>query len=149
MSSAGGHLAQVLEMDSIFKKFEYLIVTENIQGTTHLEGEFNMKYLKPTTRERDLMFWCNFFVNFYKTFFILLRFKPNVIITTGSNIVVPFCYLGKIMNKKIIYILTYARINSRAKAADLIYPIADVFIVQWESAKKFYPKAKFLGGGLY
>ena len=53
------------------------------------------------------------------------------------------------MRKKIIYILSYARINSKAKAANIIYPIADEFIVQWESAQKLYPKSKFLGGGLY
>jgi hypothetical protein len=49
---------------------------------------------------------------------------------------------------KIIFIETFANRNSKTLSGKLIYPIANLFIVQWESMLKLYPKAKF-GGWIY
>ena len=46
---------------------------------------------------------------------------------------------------KIIYIETMANINRKTQTGRLIYPIADLFIVQWESMLKIYPKAIYGG----
>jgi UDP-N-acetylglucosamine:LPS N-acetylglucosamine transferase len=147
--SAGGHLAQILEMEPLFKKFKYIIVTENIEATRPLQNKYNMRFVNPAGKGRNFEFWMNFIINIIKAISIIMKFNPHVIITTGSHTAVPFCYFGKLLGKKIIYILTFARINTKAKAADIIYPIADEFIVQWESAQKLYPKSKYLGGGIY
>ena len=58
------------------------------------------------------------------------------------------CYLGKIFRSKIVYIETFANTNKKTATGRLIYPIADLFIVQWEEMLKLYPKAK-LGGSIY
>lgn len=144
--SAGGHLAQILELNELMNKYNYLIVTEDIEATKSLAHEYNIKFLRPDAKRGSFIFWRNFFKNIFISFKIILSFKPHVIITTGSHTAVPMCLLGKLMRKKVVYILSYARINSKAKSADIIYPIADLFIVQWESAKKLYPKAKYFGG---
>lgn len=144
--SAGGHLAQILELEDLRNKFNYLIVTEDLEVTRSLKGIYNMRYLKPDTKGRSFQFWINFFINFFISLKILISFKPDIVITTGSHTAVPMCMLGKLLRKKVIWILSYARINSKAKSANLVYPFADLFIVQWESAKKLYPKAKYFGG---
>ena len=41
---------------------------------------------------------------------------------------------------KIIYIETFANRNKKTATGRLIYPIADLFIVQWETQKKYYKK---------
>ena len=46
--------------------------------------------------------------------------------------------------KKVIYIETYANITKRTLAGKIVYPISDLFIVQWEEMKKFYPRAIFI-----
>ena len=56
------------------------------------------------------------------------------------------CYIGKIFGVKIVYIETFANINTKTLAGKIIYPIADKFIVQWESMKKLYPKSEYFGG---
>lgn len=144
--SAGGHLAQILELEQLMRKYNYLIVTEDIEATRPLQQEYNMRFLKPDVEGRSLIFWANFVKNFFISFKLIASFKPHVIITTGSHTAVPMCLLGKLFRKKVIWILSYARINSKAKSANIIYPIADLFIVQWEAAKKLYPRAKYLGG---
>ena len=77
-----------------------------------------------------------------------LRFreKPKVVVTTGALISFPFCVYGKLMGAKVIYIETFARVNDRSLTGRLVYPIADLFLVQWESLLELYPKAKYVGG---
>ena len=45
------------------------------------------------------------------------------------------------MGAKLIYIEVFDRIDKPTLTGKLVYPIADKFIVQWEEAKKVYPKA--------
>ena len=146
VGSAGGHLTEILELKDLRERYNYLIVTEDVVPTRPLAGKYNLQFLKPDANRSSIIFWLNFFRNFFKSLKILISFNPHVIITTGSHTAVPMCLLGKLFRKKIIWILCYARVNTKAKSADIIYPITDLFIVQWESAKRLYPKAKYFGG---
>ena len=58
------------------------------------------------------------------------------------------CYIAKLFRKKVIYIETFANIYSKTVSGKLVYPIADVFIVQWESMLHIYPKAVY-GGWIF
>ncbi len=144
--SSGGHLAQILELENIMNQYKYIIVTENVEATKPLSYKYNMKYLRANSRGRSFSFWLNTLINFFISFKILISFRPSLIITTGSHTAVPMCLLGKLFSKKVIWILSYARVNTKEKSANIIYPIADIFIVQWEAAKKLYPESKYFGG---
>ena len=76
---------------------------------------------------------------------VLKKENPDLLISTGAAVAVPFFYLAKIMGKKLIYIEVYDRIDRSTMSGKLIYPIADCFIVQWEEMKRIYPKAINLG----
>lgn len=145
VSSAGGHLAEVLMMEQLRLKYDYLIVTEDLVTTRALSESYKMKYIRPDVMGRGPKYIWNIFINFFLSFFILMRFRPKVIITTGSHTAFPMCILGKLMRVKIIYILSYARVNSKARTANLLYPLTDLFLVQWESAQKLYPKSIYKG----
>ena len=43
---------------------------------------------------------------------------------------------------------TFANKNKKTATGRLIYPIADLFIVQWKEMLKLYPKATY-GGSIY
>lgn len=146
--SDGGHLAQILELEDLFMQYDYLIVTEKSEATISLKNKFNIRFLKhrPKGNNRGVSFCMSIFSNLLLSAEILLKHYPKVIITTGSHTAVPMCILGKALSVKIVWILSYARITTRAKSADLIYPIANRFLVQWESAKKHYPKSLYMGG---
>ena len=77
--------------------------------------------------------------------YYFIKIRPKYIVTTGTHTAGPICYLGKIFGSKIIYIETMANINRKTQTGKLIYPIADLFIVQWESMLKIYPKAVYGG----
>ena len=146
VSSAGGHLTEILELDLLRSRYEYLIVTEAVESTKNLDKIYNVKYIKPDVLNRGTLFYVNFLLNFFKALAILVKFRPDVILTTGSHTAVPICLLGKIFGMKIIWILSYARVSSKARSATFIYPISDLFLVQWESAQKLYPKSVYKGG---
>ena len=82
---------------------------------------------------------------FYEQLQIFLREKPDFIITTGAGIAIPTCLIAKFFKKKVIYIESFARINTINKSGKFIYKFADLFVVQWESLLKYYPKAVYWG----
>ena len=76
---------------------------------------------------------------------ILQKEKPDLIISCGAAVAVPFFYLGKLFGAKLVYIEVFDRIDKPTVTGKMVYPVTDRFIVQWEEQKKVYPKAVNLG----
>ena len=149
VSSAGGHLAQLLQFKSLFETYNYLLVTENIPSNQDLGELYKVSFVKKREGGRGIRFWIDFFNNSAIAFKLMWVYKPDAVITTGSYIAIPFLVYSKLFRAKSVFLLSYARVNSRAKSADIAYYLADIFIVQWESSLKHYKKGIFLGGGIY
>lgn len=147
VSSNGGHLAQILELKELFERYDYLLVTEKSPSTVPLSKHYNVKFVRarPAGQKRHLGFYISLLLVSFNSLLILFTHRPKVIITTGSATAIPFCLLGKLMGIKVVYILTYARINSKAASANVIYPFADKFLVQWPKMKNLYKNSIYLG----
>ena len=76
---------------------------------------------------------------------VLHKEKPDLIISCGAAVAVPFFYIGKMMGAKLVYIEVFDRIDKPTMTGKMVYPIVDKFVVQWEEQKKVYPKAVNLG----
>ncbi len=76
---------------------------------------------------------------------VLRKERPDLIISFGAGVAIPFFYIGKLLGIKLIYIEVYDRIDKKTLTGRLVHPIADRFIVQWEPMKKVYKKAINLG----
>ena len=85
------------------------------------------------------------FFNICKSLYILIKERPTHIFTTGAGAVFPTCLIGKIIGVRIVYIESFAKINSKSMTGKLIYLFADRFYVQWEEMLKVYPKALYYG----
>ena len=141
-ASSGGHYAQLLQLKSAMEKCDSVIITEK---TDSIKKEENMYLLKQTNRRE----WNCFFYELYNLFYsiyILIKERPDMIVTTGVLSVIPLCLMGKLFGAKLIYIESFAKIKSETMTGKLLYRFADKFFVQWESMKKVYPKAEYLGG---
>lgn len=149
VSSAGGHLAQLLQFKSLFVDYDYLLVTENIPSNQELGDLYKVSFVKKRKGGRGIGFWIDFINNSAIAFKLMWTHRPDAVVTTGSYIAIPFLIFSKFFRAKSIFLLSYARVNSRAKSADVAYYMADIFIVQWKSALKHYKKGVFLGGGIY
>jgi UDP-N-acetylglucosamine:LPS N-acetylglucosamine transferase len=90
----------------------------------------------------------NFLVvkNLIEAYRILKKEKVDVIFSTGAGPVVPFAIIGKLFFKtKVVFIETITRINKPSLTARLMYPLSDYFMIQWDSLKKYFPKADVCG----
>ena len=150
ISSTGGHLSELLQLKDMFKKYDYHIITEKTKSNLKLKDEYpnRVDYLVYGTKSHILSYLYKFPFNCLKSLYLYLKIRPSIIITTGAHTSVPMCYIGKLFGSKIIYIETFANIHTQTLSGRIVYPIANLFIVQWESMLQFYPKAK-LGGWIY
>lgn len=146
ISSVGGHLTQMLELKEIFNYYKYILVTEKTDVTISLKEKYNVAYLKYGSRKYLFKYIFIFLFNIFKSIYLFIKYKPQVIVTTGTHTAVPMCYIGWIFRKKIIYIESFAKRTSPTLSGRLVYPIATKFIVQWKSMLKVYPKAEYWGG---
>lgn len=150
ISSTGGHLSELLQLKPLIDKYDSYIITEKTKSNLSLKDKFPNKvgYLVYGTKRKFITYPFKLLYNSLKSLYYYIKIRPKVIITTGTHTAGPMCCIGKIFGSKIIYIETLANSNTKTSTGRLIYHFADLFIVQWESMLKLYPKAKF-GGWIY
>lgn len=143
VSSSGGHWEQLQKLQPLLEKYEGFYVTEKTQFHE------NAKYLMKQTDLKDKWMIFKMFYNSVFALFIWIKERPDFIITTGTMVAYPFYLLNlPFHKKKFIFIETFGRANMPTVAGLKMEKHTDLFIVQWESQKKFYKKAIY-GGCLY
>lgn len=141
VGSSGGHLTHLHMLKPFWKDTERCWVTFDKEDAKSLLLNENVyPCYFPTNRNIK-----NLIRNTFVALKVLKKEKPDLIISSGAAIAVPFFYLGKIMGAKLIYIEVFDRIDKPTLTGRLVYPIVDTFIVQWEEMKKVYPKSINLG----
>lgn len=141
VGSSGGHLTHLYMLKPFWENKERFWVTfDKEDARSLLEKEKMYPCYFPTNRNIK-----NLIRNTGVAWKVLRKEKPDVIISSGAAVAVPFFYLGKLLGAKVIYIEVFDRINKSTLTGKLVYPITDRFIVQWEEMKKVYRKAVNLG----
>lgn len=150
ISSTGGHLSEMMQLKSMFKNYDYYIITEKTKSNLSLKEKYKnrVSFLVYGTKDHILSYPFKLIYNCFKSLFLYFKVHPDYIITTGVHTAGPMCLIGKIFGSRVIYIETFANMVSKTATGRLIYPVADRFIVQWSSMKKIYPKAVD-GGWIY
>ena len=139
--SPGGHYVESMQIMEALNDFDLCFATVRAVTTKDLE---NVYFFFDTSEHcilRPIM------LDTLISLYMLLKEHVDVIITTGAELFIPLCYLGKLLfGTKILFIETFARITSPSFSGRAIYPIADVFLVQWRGLLKCYgEKARYIG----
>jgi UDP-N-acetylglucosamine:LPS N-acetylglucosamine transferase len=150
ISSTGGHLTEMLQLKDMFKKYDYHIITEKTKSNLKLRETYKNKinFLIYGTKKHFLVYPFKLLANCFISLYLYIKIRPKVIITTGAHTAGPMCCIGKIFGSKIIFIESFANIETKTITGRLIYKFADLFIVQWKSMLKLYPKATY-GGWIF
>ena len=150
IASTGGHLKELLQLKSMFSKYDSCLITEKTKSNLYLKEEYKdrVHFLIYGTKYHMISYPFKLLANCFISLYYYIKFCPDYIITTGVHTAGPMCCIGKIFGSKIIYIETFANMVTKTSTGRLLYPISDKFIVQWESMKKIYPKADF-GGWIF
>jgi UDP-N-acetylglucosamine:LPS N-acetylglucosamine transferase len=145
ISSSGGHFEQLLMLRKLSEKYKTFIVTEK---TKYNKSDKKIDYYITQVNRKELFFLLKIICIFIKSLYIFIKEKPDVIISTGVLAAIPMMIIGHIFKKKIIYIESFAKINSPTMTGNFIYKknISDQFYVQWKSMLDFYPNAIYKGG---
>ncbi len=143
VSSSGGHWEQLQKLRPLADKYDGFFITEKTQFDAPLAS-----YFMKQTDLKDKLMPFKMIINSFQALKIWIKEKPDMVITTGTMVAYPFYLLSIICKKKFIFIETFGRANMPTVAGRLMEKHSDLFIVQWESQKKFYKKAIY-GGCLY
>jgi UDP-N-acetylglucosamine:LPS N-acetylglucosamine transferase len=151
--AAGGHLNQLMNIIDAFEGHDIFFITTKSETTMELGKIAKTYYTKDSPRPLRLgnLEFLRLTFTFYTLFIswpcftILIREKPDVIVSTGGSPTICLCCLSKLMGTKIVYIESLARIDDLSVTGKYVYKIADLFLVQWESLLEKYHKAKYWG----
>ena len=78
-------------------------------------------------------------------FRIFFREKPDLVVTTGSEICLPICILAKLFGRKVVFVESLCRVESLSGTGRILYPFADLFLVQWPELTTRYSRARYEG----
>ena len=141
VGSSGGHLTHLYMLKPFWKDKERFWVTfDKSDAKSLLEGEKMYPCYFPTNRSLKALI-----INTMLALKVLIKEKPDLIISSGAAVAVPFFYLGKLLGAKLIYIEVFDRIDKPTITGKMVYPITDIFVVEWEEMKEVYQKAVNLG----
>lgn len=76
---------------------------------------------------------------FIHSFWIILRYKPNVIMSFGGYLALPIVIVGKLLGKKV---LTHEQTAVTGLTNKIIPKFADRILVSWPSSQQYYPPEK-------
>lgn len=145
-ASSGGHLEEISCLKPIASDGDSFLVTERAVAGAKGWGD-KIYYVRQINRKEPL-FVLHFLILFIRAGIIICKERPDYIISTGALMTYPFCVWSKLLKKKVIYIESFARVDEPSLTGNLMYPIADLFIVQWEEMLKIFPNATY-GGSIF
>lgn len=143
-ASSGGHLEELLLLKPLMERYESFLVTEETAYRAAGEEVRCYYLLQVNRRERSCI--PRLFVNFLRSLKICLTERPDVVVCTGALATIPICLLCKILRKRLVFIESFANVDTPTMTGRLLYRFADQFCIQWKELKKHYPKAVYLGG---
>lgn len=140
VGSSGGHLTHLYMLKPFWKdKNRFWVTFDKEDARSLLEGEKVYPCYFPTNRSIKALI-----KNTKIAWDVLHKEKPDLIISCGAAVAVPFFYIGKMMGAKLVYIEVFDRIDKPTMTGKMVYPIVDKFVVQWEEQKKVYMRLRHI-----
>ena len=141
--SAGGHLAEMLQLREFYARHGHFFITFRRADTESLAGGESVFFAQLPRRNPLATAKC--FVQCLK---IILEQGPDVIVSTGADIGLVACIAGKLLGKKIVFIESFCRPSRPGLSGRIAYLFADLFIYQWRELGAFYPRGTY-GGSIF
>ena len=143
-ASAGGHMNQLLRLldhtDSWPQQPTFYVTTLDVlahrlaeKGPVYVIGECNRHH--PLRAVKTIVRCLN----------IVLKERPDVVLTTGSMPLALFCFISKLFGARIVWIDSIANIERFSMSGLFIRTFADLFLTQWPELAEDDKKAEYAG----
>jgi UDP-N-acetylglucosamine:LPS N-acetylglucosamine transferase len=141
VGSSGGHLAQLVALRGWWEDLDRIWVTfDTPDARSQLQGERVRYAYFPTTRNVP-----NLLRNAWLSARILWGARPDVIVSTGAGVALPFFVLGRLLRIQTVYLEVYDRVESATLTGRLCRPFTDLMLVQWPEQLGLYRDARLVG----
>ncbi len=147
----GGHTSQILRLvDLIGPNFNYEYIVGHDDQTSVKKIKFPGKVytmINPRLmKDKSLVkVFFNMFPATIRAWKILRKSKPHAIVSAGPSMTIPLFWVARILGIKTIFIESWVRVYHGSLTGKLVYPVSNLFLVQWPTMKKVYRKAIFSG----
>jgi UDP-N-acetylglucosamine:LPS N-acetylglucosamine transferase len=142
--SAGGHLLQLFLLRDAWAGLGTAWVTHDKDDSRSLLGEERVYFGHgPTTRNVP-----NLLRNIRLAWRLLRLLRPEVVLTTGAALAVPFAWLGRLFGSRVVYVESMTRIDRPSLSCRLVRPIASRTYVQWPDLSGAVPGSRYVGNVL-
>lgn len=143
--SSGGHLAELLPVGRrLGRDREHFWITFNNPMTENTLKDDRYYMVHDPVRNPLI-----FLKLVFHSFFLFLKERPDIVITTGAGMAVPFSIITKLFGKKLVFIESFCRTESPSLSGRALYMFADRFYVQWEQNLKHYGHKAEYSGSVY
>ncbi len=141
IASSGGHLFELCCIRGVWQERERFWVSFPTPDAQSLLADERVHWAHhPTNRNVT-----NLIKNLWLAWKILRTERPDVIVSTGAGVAVPFLLLGRLLGIRTVYLESITRISELSLSGYLVYPFVHTFLVQWEELSRKYPRAQFQG----
>lgn len=140
ISSPGGHLVEAMELMEAFEGCDFFILSYDEISIRKFK---NLYVIKNFSKKPILLI-----PGILKILLVFLKEKPNFLFSSGAEIAIPSFYIGKFFFRtKLIYVECSAQVFRPSITGKMVYPISNLFLVQWPTLlSKYGKKARFVGG---
>lgn len=141
IASSGGHLEQLWALGDWWSAHDRFWVTfPSEDARERLAGERVYPAYHPTTRNVP-----NLLRNLSLARRILDAERPDVIVSTGAAVAVPFFLVGRWLGCRLVWIEVIDRVDSPSWTGRVLGPFADAVALQWEAQRRHYPNGVVIG----
>jgi nitroreductase len=139
--SSGGHLAQLYRLEPWWRSHARMWITFDTPDAISLLAEERTVWAHhPTTRNLP-----NAVRNLRLAWRVLRTERPDVVVSDGAGIAVPFFLVAKALGIRTIFVEVVDRVDSRTLTGRLVYPLTDLFVAQLAEQTRLYPRAVAIG----
>jgi len=140
-ASAGGHISQLLKISDNWNEHDtFCVTTTDVirdmlreHGKVYVVGECNRQH---PIRVLKVLVQC---------IKVVLREKPDVVISTGAAAGCMVCFISKLLGAKVIWIDSITNVERISLSGRMVRYISDLFLVQWPKLTKQYRNVEYVG----
>ncbi|WP_066719586.1 beta-1,4-glucuronosyltransferase WelK [Sphingomonas pituitosa] len=146
-ASGGGHLRQILDLESVWKEHDYFFVTEDTALGRSLAEKHPVELVEhyalgQAKLGHPMHMLGGAWRNFRQSLAIVRRHKPDVVISTGAGAVFFTALLAKLAGAKFVHIESFARFHHPSAFGKMAKGVATVTFVQSAALKQTWPDAE-------
>lgn len=148
ISSTGGHFNALCQLAPFWSQHDRTWVTFKSATTEQFLAEESVRWaFGPTNRNIP-----NLLRNLKLAVSIIfgapgsgsLGDRPDMVVSTGAGVAVPFIVLAKLLGIRTVFIESFTRVDDLSLSAKLVLPFIDKLYVQWEELQARYPQAELI-----